>query len=185
MSGPDGPVDDACYHKCPPPAPSHGRGIFIITRLPGVTLRSPPAVYWPPFQGLRMLAVLWMSGFATVDFPALRARAHLSTPDGAVDYGPDDPVDYASGARCGLCGFALWSSGLEQGERGRSTPHWLVRCACAPLHFSSVPHTITPEALERRHLSSAPHPITPEALEGRQFTAGGERSVTPGLCRHA
>ena len=24
----------------------------------------------------------------------------------AVDYGPDGPVDYASGARCGLCGFA-------------------------------------------------------------------------------
>ena len=58
LSGPDGPVDDACDHKCPPPAPSHGRGIFIITRLPGVTLRSPPAVYWPPFQGLRML---WIS----------------------------------------------------------------------------------------------------------------------------
>ena len=26
-----------------------------------------------------------LRGFATVDFPALRARAHLSTPDGAVD----------------------------------------------------------------------------------------------------
>ena len=26
-----------------------------------------------------------LCGFATVDFPALRARAHLSTPDGAVD----------------------------------------------------------------------------------------------------
>ena len=37
-----------------------------------------------------------------VDFPALRARAHLSAPDGAVDYGPVGPVDYASGARCGL-----------------------------------------------------------------------------------
>ena len=67
---------------------------------------------------------------------ALRARAHLqglrmlwiSQPCGlgricphavgAVDYGPDDPVDYASGARCGLCGFALWSSGLEARARG-------------------------------------------------------------------
>ena len=41
-------IDDACDHKCPPPAPSHGRGIFIITRLPGVTLRSPPAVNCRP-----------------------------------------------------------------------------------------------------------------------------------------
>ena len=43
-------IDDACDHKCPPPAPSHGRGIFIITRLPGVTLRSPPAVNCRPFR---------------------------------------------------------------------------------------------------------------------------------------
>ena len=43
-------IDDACDHKCPPPAPSHGRGIFIITHLPGVTLRSPPAVNCRPFR---------------------------------------------------------------------------------------------------------------------------------------
>ena len=33
----------------PLPCPSHGRGIFIITHLPGVTLRSPPAVNCRPY----------------------------------------------------------------------------------------------------------------------------------------
>ena len=37
-----------------------------------------------------------------------------------VDYAPDGAVDYASGARCGLRGFALWSSGLEARARGIS-----------------------------------------------------------------
>ena len=85
LSGPDGLVDDACYHKCPPPVPSQGRGIFIITRLPGVTLRSPPAVYWRPYF-LRSTSEGAFAGLThAVDFPALRAWAHLSTPDGAVD----------------------------------------------------------------------------------------------------
>ena len=44
------------------------------------------------------------------------------------------------------------------GERGRSTPRWLVRCACAP--FTSP----------RRF-----HPITPEALEGRQSIVGADQ----------
>ena len=44
-----------------------------------------------------------------------------------------------------MCSLArlCWGSG------GRSTPRWLVRRACAPLHLSSVPHPITPRSPER------------------------------------
>ena len=64
-------------------------------------------------QWITWLTPLWITGLSAlwitraglaVDFPALRARAHISgpvgpvdyAPDGAVDYGPVGPVDYAS-----------------------------------------------------------------------------------------
>ena len=37
----------------PPPCPLPREGDFLfITLIPGVTLRSPPAVFWTPLQGL-------------------------------------------------------------------------------------------------------------------------------------
>ena len=77
-----------------------------------------------------------------MDFPALRARAHLSAPDGAVDYGPDGPVDYApdgavdygpDGPVDYACWRMLWIS--QHFVLGRIYPHltvlwitWLRHC---------------------------------------------------------
>ncbi len=47
-------------------------------------------------------------------------------PDGAVDYGPDDPVDYASGARCGLRGFATVDFPALRARAHLSTPDGAV-----------------------------------------------------------
>jgi hypothetical protein len=96
-----------------------------------------------------------------VDFPALRARAHISAPDGAVDYGPDGPVDYARwcvlwitravlavdydashlwiSQPCGLgriyLGFTLWISGVGRGG-GWLRPH-TPQAGLGPARFAS------------------------------------------------
>ena len=80
-------VDDAYYPQCPPPAPSHGRGIFIITHLPGVTLRSPPAVNCRPSRAKKdAYTPLWhsprrpcvknhMQSFAHISYISARCRS--------------------------------------------------------------------------------------------------------------
>ena len=77
-----------------------------------------------------------LRGFATVDFPALRARAHLSTLDGAVDewiregrgggsLRPHTPKAGLSPARFASCGCSFWCSRgevvLENACRRRDT----------------------------------------------------------------
>ena len=42
-------------NRAHPLAPPVGGGFSFYSLLPGVTLRSPPAVFWPPHQGLYAL----------------------------------------------------------------------------------------------------------------------------------
>ena len=61
-------------------------GIFIITRLPGVTLRSPPAVYWPPLFPALCERGRICRAYACCGFPSPAGSGTFVRVYGAMDY---------------------------------------------------------------------------------------------------
>ena len=74
-----------------------------------------------------------------VDFPVLRARAHLSglcpvdyAADAAVDYGPDGPVDYdAAHLWIGGLWEEMWGLASPPRPSGRTSPARVASCGCS------------------------------------------------------